>query len=253
MTARDKVLDKIRKLMALADSPSENEAALAAERAAELMAMHQIEAAELATDAAVEFAVDVVDAVPVGRRRVPWLGILADGVAAMVGAKAWWNLRSRGGKQVAAVIQVAGTQSQIAAVSYLFAAFKRIVEELAQAAWERYKGAGGTRGARQYKTAFCAGASSRLNERMAAARTKAMREHMVNASPGALVHIDAVERAVAAAVDAADLQNGKRPTVSSPGAFMQGVAAGDQIPIDHHGAGLPAPARQLAAATGRNQ
>src|SRR5450755_3287434 len=76
--------DRIRKLLALADSPNEYEAAAAAEKAQELMLRHGI---ELATVAARTHQPLKVDEHVVSGKVDPWRRILASAVARSAGGR----------------------------------------------------------------------------------------------------------------------------------------------------------------------
>ena len=55
------LLEKISKLLALASSPNEHEAALAAEKAAELLAKHNLSVADLGQDKDEDITKSIVD------------------------------------------------------------------------------------------------------------------------------------------------------------------------------------------------
>ena len=79
--------ERIRKLLALADSPNENEAAAAAEKAQALMLRHGIELATIAASSGKRLAVDehVVDG-----KVDPWRRMLAAAVARGAGGRVVW-------------------------------------------------------------------------------------------------------------------------------------------------------------------
>lgn len=79
---RLKMADKIRKLFALATSPNEHEAKLAAQRASELMEKYQIEMADvLLTEAKTQQVETERYEVPDQKMKLIWIGILAHGCA----------------------------------------------------------------------------------------------------------------------------------------------------------------------------
>lgn len=85
---REKLLDRIRRLLRLAESPNVHEAATAAATAQELMARHRIEAAALDPAAATEGIVDFRDEPLESSKRLrPWKTILADVVARANGCR----------------------------------------------------------------------------------------------------------------------------------------------------------------------
>jgi Protein of unknown function (DUF2786) len=79
--------ERIRKLLALADSPNENEAAAAAEKAQALMLRYGIEMATIAASGGERLAVDehVVDG-----KVDPWRRMLAAAVARSAGGRVVW-------------------------------------------------------------------------------------------------------------------------------------------------------------------
>ena len=79
--------ERIRKLLALADSPNENEAAAAAEKAQALMLRYGIEMAAVAASGGERLAVDehVVDG-----KVDPWRRMLAAAVARSAGGEVVW-------------------------------------------------------------------------------------------------------------------------------------------------------------------
>ena len=79
--------ERIRKLLALADSPNENEAAAAAEKAQALMLRYGIELATIAASSGERLAVDehVLDG-----KVDPWRRMLAAAVARSAGGRVVW-------------------------------------------------------------------------------------------------------------------------------------------------------------------
>lgn len=132
--SKDKILDRIQKLLRLADNnPSVEEAALAAQRAQELMFEHKISMAEVALDGEDEPVVD--EKIEAETKRVPiWLASLWHAVARHNFAKAVY-CNPRHGAAVKAYIRVFGTSQDVAAVKYLVAYLQREIEQLAEQYW----------------------------------------------------------------------------------------------------------------------
>jgi hypothetical protein len=82
----DTLVEKVRKLLALADSPNENEAALAAEKAQELMLRHGISMAQVAQASGKDKVLSVDEAQSRGKT-TPWRTHLASYVARSMGGK----------------------------------------------------------------------------------------------------------------------------------------------------------------------
>lgn len=158
------ILGRIRKLLALAKSGNEHEAASAAARAAELMAEHGLSEAETRlTDAnktAEPIVRSTVEASAADRKAVAWKGSLAQGLAAAHGCKMWWS-----GAQVVLL----GRTSSVQAANYTLSWLVREVERLADQAWEQQHGSGGdiwAPSARTWKGSFRLGAAGRISERL---------------------------------------------------------------------------------------
>ena len=105
MGPTDKVLSRVRKLLALAESPNVHEAASAAARAQELISQHRLEAVLEAEDAAAtRDAADPIgqETLETSKRLRRWKTVLAGGLARANGCIAF--TRSAGGRNVALVL-----------------------------------------------------------------------------------------------------------------------------------------------------
>lgn len=157
------VLERIKKLLRLAQNAgSEQEAALAAQRAAQLMAQHEIHEASINLDGSDEIRAveEIVQEHPVTytKKRVAWHIRIASAVAASYGAECYTN----GGYSDAEKngIRFFGRLSAVQAAAYTTQYLIRKVEEItdAQAPQSLY--------ARRYRNAFRLGCASRIGARI---------------------------------------------------------------------------------------
>jgi hypothetical protein len=103
---REKLLDRIKRLLRLAESPNVHEATVAAARAQELMARHRIEAAALDAGADDDGIVDMRDApLEASKRLRPWKTQLGSVVARTNGCRVY-VLESAGMRQMVLVGRV---------------------------------------------------------------------------------------------------------------------------------------------------
>ena len=164
--SRDKIIDRVQKLLALASNAgSEAEAALAAERAAKLMAEHEIHEAQLSLDGAANVRtpepIEKCHYVTRTRKRVAWHMNIVGSVDETYGARAYWQ----GGSVV-----LFGRLSAVQAAAYTSQYLIREVERLTD------REAPASRFSRAYRNAFRLGCSSRVASRVRAAHDKAERE-----------------------------------------------------------------------------
>lgn len=128
METNAEVLEKIKKLLRLAQSDNPNEAALAAAKAQELMDRHQIQAAMLDEKGAEEPDEDIVhfsdrdDALDdLGGRRAVWKGSLASTISEHNACVAYYS-----GSRIVMV----GRPTDVAAVRYLYVYAVKAIEDL---------------------------------------------------------------------------------------------------------------------------
>lgn len=157
------VLERIKKLLRLAQNAgSEQEAALAAQRAAQLMAQHEIHEASINLDGSDEVRAveEIVPEHPVTftRKRVAWHIRIASAVAASYGAECYTNGGYSDPEKNG--IRFFGRLSAVQAAAYTTQYLIRKVEEItdAQAPQSLY--------ARRYRNAFRLGCASRIGARI---------------------------------------------------------------------------------------
>lgn len=185
-----KILDKLQKLHQLMSSPNEHEAQLAAQRAAELMAKHQIEMAEVQAHAAgrgvaapeiVSARVDGVDESEAPRVE-NWHKTLLAALGEAFGAKVWMQGAGKRRKFYAV-----GTADSVSAIRYMYSMLERTVNRLSRAA-----GRAIGEDSNAWRRSYAVGMSIRIGERLSAGR----RAGMQGASTTALAVIDKTKEAI---------------------------------------------------------
>jgi uncharacterized DUF497 family protein len=165
-TEKDKLLDKIKKILAKAgNNPNEHEAAMAAEMAQEMLARHNLTMADVA--AAEDKAEEIVQSDdPVTTTAHPWRRPLATAVATMYFCK--YVFYSQGGKNRHIFV---GTRANVAVAEmmfvYLITAVERLAQQGARSVPEKERS--------PYRTSFRAACSKRLCWRIAELITEAKR------------------------------------------------------------------------------
>lgn len=161
----EKILDRIRKLLALSTSSNEHEAAQAAAKAAEMMREHDIEEAQLRIDEPeAHDASPIVDEVvdTLGRKQISWRAALANSCAQSVGAKTFTSWLA--GRRVS---KMYGRKSSIQHATYLF---QYLTTELARIADAAYAQAETSEHGKTWKHSFLHGAVNTVTDRLLADR-----------------------------------------------------------------------------------
>lgn len=256
-----KVLDRVRKLLALADNAgSEAEAANAAGNAAKLMEEYQLSEALVRLDEPAKKAEPILKGEllenarqPYKYNRVAWKEAIARAVASDLGVKMYFNTSNDHGRSISEVVGM-GRESAIQAWRYTYQYLCRAVEEMCEASRERegYMDKGSSKA---WNNAFRVACASRLAVRLEEARKAkavdakaAVEEAMPNITPEQReLALTVVERDNAE-VDReyADFKKGFGPAVRSVGqvssrsGYDAGQAAGDRISLGGGRAGLTA-------------
>lgn len=268
MSNINKILDRVRKLLALSEnSPSENEAALAAANAAKLMEEYQLTEALVRLDAPVLPAEKIVTEQldPVtneARKRVAWRETVSAAVADDCQVREYLRYRTVGTypnlvKQTNVVGM--GRESSVQTWRYTTQYLCRVVDELADAGWDELDDY--TRrnsSARSWKNAFRVGCASRIAVRLAEARaSRTMTREAQVAHAMATLNVDDDRASQALTIvdrdkdqlDAAwaetkkNFSRGKAPSigqVTSSDGYQAGRAAGDRVELNSSRTGLPA-------------
>lgn len=181
----EKAIDRVRKLLALAQNTTEHEAALAASRAAKLVEQFELTEAMIRIDDTAAKAEPIECAGRLqpelsqfggrasGRKRVAWKETLAKATGSDLGIKVYWRNNVD--------ITGFGRESAIQTWRYVFQYLVRIVDELADLGWAKHGSRDDSQ--RAWKNAFRTfrtGCAQRVATRMweeRQARTTARDEH----------------------------------------------------------------------------
>jgi len=221
--------ERIRKLLALADSPNENEAAAAAEKAQALMLRYGIEMAAVAVSGGERLAVDehVVDG-----KVDPWRRMLAAAVARSAGGEIVWAPDGRGqGK-----IFFYGPSGTVGGIVELFRYLEAqlVVISAAATAARRQRRVHG----RTWRNSFLLGAVGRIGQRLDARRAQTA-EAGENGRALVLVKT-AVDREIERRHPELE-SSSYRPSVARS-AYEAGSHAAKQVDLGEHRVGRSAPA-----------
>jgi len=227
----DKILTRLAKLLELSNSGNENEAQLAAQRAAELMAKHQLTAADVASKSggAVVFTTESgrIDAETGSdsSRVERWHIALASTIATAMGGRMWMYGRGRDKS-----FMMIGPPDSVSASRYLYASLSKQVNRLAR---ERARELGETQNA--WRRAYCLGMVIRVGERLEAGRKQAFDA----ATSVALVWVDKQKAAVDDEFGKLALRTSRRGTLARPDASSFGYADGNKVDVggDRHALG----------------
>lgn len=167
------IIDRIKKLLALSNSPNEHEAAQAASKAQELLMEHNIDLDSIReTRTQAEIAIDT-EALEMTLKRVFWKGQLANAIAKNNFCKFWWNKGE---------MQLTGKSHNIAIAKSIYQYLIKTIDRLArngtkaeklkykiyteQLADMPYATIYAEPNWRTWKSSFIAGCAQRLTERL---------------------------------------------------------------------------------------
>lgn len=236
------VLDKVRKLLALAKGGNENEAAAAAAKAAQLMEQYDVSEAQLEVDTGVARP-DPLESLEVDRMadNEDWKSILVVGIEKLLGVKAWTEGRR---------VKIYGRSSTVNTFSYTYAYLCAEVRQLADAGYleATRQRVNPTRvPALRWKPAFRLGCAGRLQQRLIeAAKTNAKQ---LEASPGALVVLRRKDQEMKDGFKALALRlhSGGASDIHDRSAFERGIAAGNTVDLGTNHKALGAGPARLGA------
>lgn len=219
----DRILSKLAKLLELKDSPNEHEAQVAAQRAAELMAKHQIDEAQVIAASA---RPDDKPRLEEGRidgegeeasRIENWHKALLVAVAEACGGRAWMNGRGRYQR-----FMMVGPKDSVASARYIYMHLERQVSRFSRAATRE-----SPVGTNAWRRAYAMGMVARVRERLVAGRRAAMKA----ATSTALVVVDKTALAVKEAHDAKNLRTSRYGGMKRPDAQTHGYRDGDKVDL----------------------
>jgi hypothetical protein len=245
MGEHDKVLEKVRKLLALAGSSNEHEAALAASRAQALLAEHNLTLADVKAEKGDEFVIDeelVTDS-------YPWRRQLANAVASLYFCKYYYQ-NVRRGRTMYDVHCLAGAPHNINVAKMMFQYLHTTVDRLAR------QGARGLPKKQQspyrvsFRTACTTRLLTRIAERIALAKAGRIKSETTGTTLPALASLyntigAKLDEFLDEAVGKMKTTKSKMATLDARGA-MDGRAAGDKIGLDAQVSGGGAPALEDA-------
>lgn len=270
----DKVIDLIRKLLALSTSSNEHEAAAAAAKAQELLAKHELDMSQIQDraaqeDAYVHFRRDTGGKQNQKTWRISLLGAVAKTSFCRV-------VFHTDGKVAHDQYTIVGKAHNIEVVEYLFTYLAGEITRLATAAWKAADPDSKTRSrwrrgvykrdeygdykaipghyervgvsAETWKRAFAMGAVATIAERL-----RAQRQEFTTSADNARALIVRTDRELDVAVRAQfpRLGNVRRSGTSANGAFIQGLSAGHSIGINPGVRGAASPGGYLSLGSGR--
>jgi len=228
--ADENLLDKVKKLLRLAErTNSEGEAAAAAAAAQKLIERHKLDVAALDLSEAHEAPVEApekatLDGAEGRRNKCAWRGSLASGIARANACRVYWT-----GPR----LQIVGAPSDVATVRYMYAYLVREIDRLAETK------SGGKAWLHAWRMGAVATVSQRLREAREEARREARAEAQASGAGGAAIvrvnagiaRIERAESAVEAVMAAMKMRKGSTTKVRSWGAYEQGRADGATIRI----------------------
>ena len=257
---KTEAIDKVRKLLALANSANENEAAAAAGRASDIMERHRLDAAMVAEaeqrDVEHEEAFSMNEDQPAERAhaRMPaWYWALAWAIAEANRCKPRQRVAVSQGKRA---VTFAGRPSDAAAARYMLDALANETDRLGSEFVARHNASRSRAVGKSFRLGCAAAIAERLQASVADTTSKVRAELRAADDQQALVRLDhAIARRThdAARLDAFMASNGVRyrsagaATVSSAAAFAAGGAAGQSVNLRGGVASLGAGARALKA------
>lgn len=253
----NKVLDRVRKLLALSEhTTSEAEAAEAASRATKLMDEYQLSEALVRLDEPNRPAEPILqneklepDA-KTNTKRVAWKETIASAVARDLGVKMYYWTSHKDGRN-RTKIHGMGRESAVQTWRYTCQYLWRAVDDLAVEAWDGGQDAAAQASARAWKNAFRVGCASRLAVRISEKRSEAetLRAEAKKAAVGdrhdlALAVVEKDRDAVDQ--EYAEMSKTWKGTLSSVGqvsssnGYQAGKRAGDQVSLGGGRSGLAA-------------
>lgn len=183
----ERLIDKVRKLLALAESNNEHEAALAAERAQDLMLKYGIELAQVAARKERKIGVDKEEVVG---KVDPWRRVLAQAVAqSLGGSTVWWNEYRKWTGGIEFYGQAGTVPSMVALYEYLEG--QLVVISALEAAKVGHANAAKSM---QWRRSFLIGAATRIQVRLIKRRRDV--ERTADNSKALVLVRDAVKEAI---------------------------------------------------------
>jgi Protein of unknown function (DUF2786) len=221
---RDRVLERIQRLLALSKSSNLNEAGNAARAAQRLMTEHQIDEAQVKFDAGESDAPFADEEIAdFGQRTSHWRSIVLDGLASANGTRAYLRSYKLAGVRHSTV-RVLGPRAAVATVRYLFDYLIRQVDELVLL----HEGA-----SIRWKNAFRLGAAAMLRTRLVEAAEDARRRAARDGNrAGALIRLGLEEQRLKQVIAQLELQSAPIAETSDEQATRMGASAARSIVLE---------------------
>jgi hypothetical protein len=255
----EKIIERIQKLLALAQSSNVHESATAAGQAAKLMAEHELDMADLQQHAAQKEAPEAIElnvAMASASKQVDrWRGLLADGIASGFGCHIWWHrywAEINGTRAVVAQLRILGRKSNVQTCVYLYSYLEKEVARLAHEAWAAQVPRPLASAAVRWRNSFQMGAASEIAKRIKEMRAEVNRAASCDASRStALVVVqqrqEEVTKAYADFSRKARLRSmGAASHKTDVDAYLRGRDAGAEVSLGvDNGRGLPTPQKAV--------
>lgn len=232
MSNDSKIMERLAKLLELADRGDEHEAEVAAQRAAELMARHQIEMHDVTAFVAGQSEIKVEHGRVDGEdaddpsRCEKWHRALLKAVADALGSRGYVEPTTN---PKFMRFRIVGPVDSVRAGRYLFMSITRQINRLSREAGRRH---GETSNA--WRRAYALGMVARVRERLVAGRASVMGA----ASSTALVWIDKTKEKVDEFVkNKLELRQIKSRAVARPDAADWGYRDGDKVDVGDNSRG----------------
>lgn len=249
--SEEKIIDRIKKLLSLANSTNEHEAAMAAGQAAELMLQHEIKEAQLCDTADEPEDVDLMSLDESGQI-IHWKGSLMAGLADSMGCKMHYHKNRVYGRKASTSYNVVGQPSKVDTIRYMYSYLVGEVDRLADVAFrqehiECRKSGVPSPSARSWKNSFRLGAAHTIATRLRAQREET---HAAAADAGqgvGLMVIKKAEEAVGLYMKQKfpRMRRGAAASHSSSSGYGAGASAGKGVGLGSGGGRLGAGAKQL--------
>jgi len=241
-----KVMDRIKKLMALSQSPNQNEAATAAAAAASLMSEYELEEADLRleTGEAAEAIEDVCFTLD-GQRHANWKSYLHVGLTRAFHCHSWLHRSFQNGKRTQA-FRVVGRRSNVQTINYLYLYLVQELTSMSERAWCEVPATQASLiHGKHWKNSFLTGAAGEIQKRLFAQ----VEQEKAQPATNALVLVRKDQEEVEAFFNSVKpkLVKVQNQTRINSDAYGQGQEAGRNINLGGGGKGLGAAPKQLGA------
>lgn len=237
---KDKLLDRIRKLMALSTSPNENEAAAAMAKAQAMLIEHNLSMAEVALEATPDDDI-IIDKLEEKTDSVPWARRLAMGVANLYFCKYFftyaYDSRGPGSKPGSYkrrdIHSFVGAGHNTAVAKLMFVYLMQAVDRLARDGAKSVPSYEKSKYTTSFKAACAGRLSARISERIAAAKAGTLKTETGSTLP-AVIYDDLLKKAQEFMESKfPDMRTTKiRVTQSHFKGVNDGRAAGNSISLD---------------------